>query len=103
MLITKVYIETADTSANVVTLRFEDDETVAEALVKVAAKLKLQITREEILTRYALVLQGIPASKYFNAEQLITSCVTEEFLLVRTLHSVCTIVSHFYFYFWGLL
>lgn len=77
MVIAKIIVDTKDTAANVVTMRFEE-ETVEESIIKIAAKLKLHLSKEDILSRYALVLQGVTGAKYFPMDHLVTEFITPE-------------------------
>lgn len=82
-IISKIFLSVSDVAANVVTLRFEDNETVADALVKIAGKLKMQLSKEEILGRYILVYKGIPSAKYFLLDTAIENYLTDECLKVK--------------------
>ena len=65
MSIVKIFVDVTDTAANVVTVRFEEGEMVRDALVRVATKLKLQRSAEEIHTRFAFIIRGVSGSRYF--------------------------------------
>ena len=94
-MITKVCLDIADSkiAANVVTMKFEESETVADAIVKIAAKVKAQLSKEEVLSRFALVYKGIPAARYFQQDASIIEYLTNDCLKVCYFHFFSTLAN----------
>ena len=81
-MICKILIDITESQAQGVTLKFEDAETVSDALIKIVAKLKLKFSNEEIVSKYALVLRGMPNMRYFPLDRPLAECVTPDILKV---------------------
>jgi hypothetical protein len=84
MSICKIYVGVPEgRSQGFVTLKFEENEDVGSALWKVAGKLKFTLTKEEVVEKYALIIQGAPQIKYLPVDRPILEFLTPEILKVR--------------------
>ena len=71
MSIAKISIDVPDSPAKGVTMRFETDESVSEALVRIATKLKLSMSKEQIHSRFSLMVQGGAGHTYFPLQDMV--------------------------------
>jgi hypothetical protein len=95
VMICKVYIDVKEAKTQgFVTLKYGKEETVRDVMIKIVTdKLNMNIDPEELVSKYALVLQGIPGTRYFPLDFPFFGLLPGELLKVHRNHFLLTQIS----------